>query len=233
MQEMHNGLDKPNLLNKDPKLVGLSKSRLQKRRQWIENGVKWGMHPSQIERYTEIMGDRVSERQVRNYITEIKPTKKQRYRIENQGHHENMVFEAFLKIGSQLALSGYPPEVIQFDSSPGLGAGFRYDFKFKANGYLFYGEVQLSDLAGTNWRKKHRQYVKFRKESDTPFRVLWVIDQKRDMGLVRYNAKKALEGTKYNIFFYIPLLQLVNLQNIITTPVWFDVNGKNCTFISL
>lgn len=231
VQNLHSGSVEPNA---DQKLAGISKARIQKRKQWIQNGVGWGMNPEQIERYTDIMGDRVNARQVRNYIADLKLSKSQRYKIDNQSHHDNMVINAFLKIGQQLSLAGYPPSVIQFNSSPGEGAGFRYDFKFRANGHLFFGEVQLSDLAGTNWRKKHKQYVRFRKQSDTPFRVLWIVDQNRDMSLIRYNARQAQkEYPNLNLHFYLALLDLVHSDNVITKPVWKNVAGKACIAIDL
>lgn len=198
-------LSQGGFVESDPTLKGIPVEQRRRRFALIESGMKFGMSAQQIEQYTDLMGDRVSRRQVLGYLSDMKQPRNYDSSGRRQHLHDYSVFESFFIIARSL------PEVsvCQFNKSPGEGARFRYDFKFRTGNRLFYGEVQLSDLAGTNWRKKMKSYVKWKERSDFPFRVLWVIDQKRDMSMVRYHAKETLKHRPdLNLHYFITLEQL-------------------------
>lgn len=202
----------------DTTLKGISAKRIKQRKLWIENGMRWGMTAEQISQYTEIMGDKVSRRQVLNYLSDIKKPKRYDSSGRTQHLHDYSVFHSFFAVARTL------PEVsvVQFNKSAGEGARFRYDFKFRTGKYLFYGEVQLSDLAGTNWRKKMKNYVTWYEKTPFPFRVLWIIDQKRDLALIRYHAREVLKHRpNLNLFYFCTLNDIKN-----GTPKWVTVHNK-------
>jgi hypothetical protein len=199
----------------------------QKRLALIENGMKWGMTVEQIARYTQTQGTPVHTRKVYDYLGGRKAAVRARQHL-----HDYMVFESFLMLGNGFSSVGKHPAVVQFNKTPGDLARFRYDFKFRIDKFLFYGEVQLSDLAGTNWRKKHKQYVSFYEKASFPFRTLWIIDQQRDLSVVRSHARATLMShSELTLFYYTTLESLHACKNPATDLIWITERGKKTSLV--
>jgi len=210
----------------NPSFHGLPIERLRRRKQLVQNGVTWRMSIDQIKRYCSIMGEKLANRTVYDYVNRTKQPKRYDKTGRDQTHHDYMTFECFLKICDGFKKLGAEPAAIRFNQSPGEKAGFRFDFKFRIGKYLFYGEVQLSDLAGTNWRRKHKGYVRWYERNTFPFRVLMVIDQKRDMSTVRAHAREVLQDhPNLNLYLYTTLNDLQASDNPVLEPIWRDAKG--------
>ena len=190
------------------------------------------MSVEQIMRYCAVMGEKMAKRTVYDYLGKVKLPKRYDKSGRHQSHHDYMTFESFLKIAEGIREAGYEVSVVSFNRAPGDGAKFRFDFKYRIGKYLFYGEVQLSDIAGTNWRTKHRNYIRWYERNNFPFRVLMVIDQKRDMSTIRGHAREVLRShPKLNLFLYCTLEDLRNCGNAATEPIWKDKGGTRMAVI--
>lgn len=226
-----------NFVDSDIQAGADSKEKKRKKRAWVETAMKWGMSVPQISRFTHCKGDGISERQVHRYLSDMRLPKYYDRGGGRQHLHDFFCFETFLRLAEQFRVKDLSTEVIQFNQSPGEGARFRYDFKFRVStsrNLLFYGEVQLSDLAGTNWRKKHKNYVNWYKKEKRNFRTLWVIDQKRDMSVVRSHAREVLKDlppSRRKLFLYITLEELRRSDNVITEKVWLTPTGERVPLV--
>lgn len=198
--------------------------------------VKLKMNWEQIMRMLQTRGYKAARSTTYNLINKVKP-RSYKPSKHAQSHHVFFTNEMIVRLTEDAA-----PERtknIRRDQSPEKGARFKYDGYLKINGHRYYLEMQLSDIAGTDWSKKMRNYIAWyekKSKQKWPFRVLFVIDQKGDISGVRARCREALEKSgheKLNLFLFLPLDELkAQRVNLVYDNVWYTKDGNRIPLLN-
>jgi hypothetical protein len=186
------------------------------------------MSVEQIADYAPTIALPLSRSTVYEYLNLIKLPRSYKTSEGQQSHHDYYTFRFFIRIAQDAAKSGYRTKKLLKGRLAWEGARFRPDFKFEVQKYLFFMELQLSDLTETRWAVKFANYYRLREVTGRPFRVLFVIDQRRDLAYVRAGARAFLKrkgrADRY-LFLFICLDDLKGSANVATDAVWLTPEG--------
>ncbi|QDT46153.1 hypothetical protein Pan258_01700 [Symmachiella dynata] len=191
-----------------------------------------------MSQFLPTWGIPASRTKVYDYLSEMRLPKKYVDKCQTdsrQTHHDYFIFWSFIPIATGFHDRGLTTRSLEKGSAV-EGERFRHDFKFCVDDYLYYIELQLSDLAQTRWRQKIRQYVRYYRKIKRPFRVLFVLDQHGSMTYVRSHARAVLkeEGhSELNLFLFTNLGELRKADNPAVQRIWWSVHGGPKERISL
>lgn len=202
----------------------------RKREIEIEACARMGMTALQMVDFLPARGIRMSQTAIYNTLGRIKLPKRYKPGNVSQSHHDFFTLSFLSRIGRDTAAKGQVIHAVSKGQSPGEDARFRPDLKFMVDSLLFYAEMQLSDLADTRWRAKALHYIRWYEKVKEAFRVLVIVDQRRDMAGVRRHFRNALKDTGHpdlNLFYFILLDELKSERyNLAYDPVWRTANGE-------
>lgn len=214
---------------------GVTNDEKRKRAFFIQKFVKLGMAAEQIVDFLPTWGIEMSRSQVYEYMANqddrprVKLPRGYKRGEREQSHHDYFTFRVFIRIAQDIAKHGLQCSHLQKGQSPCDNARMRPDFGWRVLHYLFFMELQLSDLTETRWRPKLRKYPRLRQLLGHPFRALIIVDQRKDMAYVRRHARAVLQegDVKGTMFLFICLNDVIATANdLACDPVWMDEHGN-------
>lgn len=191
----------------------------------VQQLVNLGMSVEQMADFLPTWDLPLSRTTLYEYLNQLKVPRSYCTSEGQQSHHDYYTFRFFMRIAEDAAKAGYRTSQLSKGKAP-EGARFRPDFKWNVGKYLFFLEMQLSDLTETRWSVKYRNYLKLRKTVGRPFRALFVIDQKGDLAYARRYARFLSEREGRNLFLFIGLQDLKSSANVAVDPVWLSPEGE-------
>ncbi len=238
-QRVVHGLEKPTPDAARRAFHGITNNEKRRRAQLVTECIILGMSAEQIVDFLPTWGVTLSRSQVSDYMTEIIPTIPKskmppRYRRSEgeQSHHDYFTWRFFIRIAQDAAKAGYRTRKIQKGRTV-EGMRFRPDLNWWIIHYLFYLELQLSDLTETRWTVKFANYFRLR-ETGLWFRALFVIDQQGDMNYARRFAREFLKKKNQpdlDLCLFINLDDLKSSANLATDEVWITPWGKRTSLL--
>jgi hypothetical protein len=207
-----------------PVIVEEEKERLLE----VEKLVRLGMSVEQMQDFLPTWGIPGSRSQVYRYLTDIRLPKRYKQTEREQSHHDFFTFRTFTRLARDMVVNGHRTERLQKGTSF-MGHRFRPDFTFWVDRYLFFIEMQLSDIVETKWRVKFKNYLRLYLDFKRPFRVLFIIDQHGDLSYIRSAARQVLREAgrdQLNLFLFCTLNDFNRSElNLAHDPVWWPTFG--------
>lgn len=195
----------------------------------VQELIHLGMSLEQIVDFLPTWGLRLSRSTLYEYLPLLRLPRSYAKSDSQQTHHDYFTLRFFLRIAEDAAAGGFQTRKLAKGKSPFDGARFRPDFKWEIRQYLFFLEMQLSDLAETRWSVKFRNYLKMRETLGRRFAALFVIDQKGDLAYARRHARNVIGrfgGQGRNSLLFISLNDLKGSGNVALDPVWVNAWGE-------
>lgn len=206
---------------------GITNDEKQRRMQLVRDCVSLGMSIEQMVDFLPTWDLTLSRSTLYEYLGVIRLPRSYKRSESEQSHHDYFTWRFFIRIAQDAFARGFRTKKLLKGTLAWPGMRFKPDFKFEVATYLFFMEMQLSDLTETRWFVKFSNYHRLFLSGHIRFRVLFIIDQKNDLSYVRAGARRFLEGKRSgrNLFLFICLSDLKGSANVAVDPVWMDPWG--------
>lgn len=228
------GLGKPKRLGDRKALKSITNNERKERLLTVQQLVNLGMSLEQIADFLPTWGLTLSRSTLYEYLPLLKVPRSYPSSESQQSHHDYYTIRFFIRVAQDAFAAGFQTRKLAKGKSPFDGARFRPDFKWVIGRYLFFLELQLSDLAETRWSVKFRNYLKLREVLGKNFRALFVIDQKGDLAYARRHARNVIErlgGHGRNSLLFIGLKDMKSSANVASDPVWVNAWGEETALL--
>jgi hypothetical protein len=163
------GLQKPKAGTARRPLSPITIHETKERLFHVEQCARLGMSVEQMADFLPTWDLKLSRSTLYEYLQQLKLPRSYSPSMTGQSHHDYYTLAFFIRIAEDAHLAGHRTRKLLKGKVAWEGARFRPDFKFEVDRYLFFMEMQLSDLTETRWSVKFANYWRLKQESGLRF----------------------------------------------------------------